>query len=267
MSIFKIATFNVNSVKSRLPILESWLAANNAPDILCLQETKCQDADFPKDFFESLGYKCFFKGMKSYNGIAVISKIEPDSCAFGLRDGTAAPEKEESENARVAHVRFKDLTVINSYIPQGKELEHPDYPYKLAFLGRIKKMLAREHSPSEKLLWVGDLNVAPTDIDVTNPKTTKDHVCFHTSVKEALADVMEWGLVDIFRQHRPNSGEFTFWDYRVKDSLNRNIGWRIDHIIGTQAAAALCRSVTVERDLRAMERPSDHTAVTAELEF
>lgn len=267
MPAIKIATFNVNSVKSRLPILESWLTSDSAPDILCLQETKCQDGDFPTDFFASLGYKANFKGMKSYNGVAIISKTDPDRVSFGLGDGAADPSKEESENARVARADFGGIRIINSYVPQGKELDNPDYPYKLAFLGRIKKMLERDYKPADKVLWLGDLNVAPTDIDVTNPKTKKDHVCFHTSVKEALTEVMDWGLVDIFRAHRPDAGEFTFWDYRVKNSLERNIGWRIDHLLGTQSLAEICRGVTVERELRAMERPSDHTAVVGTFEI
>ena len=261
-----IATFNVNSVKSRLPILGAWLAKDGAPDVLCLQETKCQDADFPSAFFEEFGYTCAYRGMKSYNGVAVISKTAPESVSFGLGD---APEegRAESEAARVAMARFGGFTLLNTYIPQGKELEHADYPYKLRFIARVRTLLERECSPEERVIWVGDLNVAPTDIDVTNPKTKRDHVCFHQSVKDALTDAMGWGLVDIFREHLPGEGHFTFWDYRVKDSLNRNIGWRIDHILGTKSAAALCRGVRVERELRAMERPSDHTAVAAEFDF
>ncbi|MCF0248217.1 MAG: exodeoxyribonuclease III, partial [Synergistes sp.] len=108
---------------------------------------------------------------------------------------------------------------------------------------------------------------APLDIDVTAPKTKKDHVCFHRSVKEALANAMAWGMVDIFREQLPEAGEYTFWDYRVKDALSRNIGWRIDHILGTPVIAERCRGVRVERALRAMERPSDHTAVVAEFDL
>lgn len=263
MAQISIATYNTNSVKSRLHILEHWLKSGDAPDILCIQETKCQDKDFPLDFFESCGYKCSFKGMKSYNGVAIISKTEPDEVETGLCDGLALPEKEESENARVMRAKFGSLNLFNTYIPQGKAIDHADYPYKLDFFGRVKALFDRKSSPAEKLLWVGDLNIAPTDIDVTNPKTKKDHSCFHVDVQNAFRNVMDWGLTDIFRQHRPDAGEFTFWDYRVKDSLSRNIGWRIDHVIGTEKVAAECTEVTVRRDLRAMEKPSDHTAVVA----
>lgn len=266
MSDIRIATFNVNSVKSRLPVLDVWLASGGAPDILCLQETKCRDEEFPAAFFEERGYKCVYKGMKSYNGVAVIAREMPDEFEFGIRDGEETG-REESENARVLFARFGKLALLNTYVPQGKEIDNPDYPYKLRFIGRIRKLIERKCSREDMLLWVGDLNVAPTDIDVTNPKNKKNHVCFHEDVKKALAQAMEWGLVDIFRQHLPSEGEYTFWDYRIKNSLERNIGWRIDHILGTKAAAELCRGVTVERQLRAMEKPSDHTAVTAAFSF
>ena len=262
----KISTFNVNSVKSRLPILDTWLASDDAPDILCLQETKCRDEEFPVDFFTERGFRSTYKGMKTYNGVAVISRAEPDEFEFGLCDGEE-PEREESENARVARVRFGDLTVLNTYIPQGKSIDNPDFEYKLRFIARVRALLERKCSPDLPVIWLGDLNVAPLDIDVTAPKTKKDHVCFHRSVKEALANAMAWGMVDIFREQLPEAGEYTFWDYRVKDALSRNIGWRIDHILGTPVIAERCRGVRVERALRAMERPSDHTAVVAEFDL
>lgn len=264
MPQLKVATFNVNSVRTRLPVLEKWLTSSKAPDIICLQETKSQDVNFPVDFFTSLGYKAFFKGMKSYNGVAIISKTTPEKVVFGLDDGNFTDEAaEESENARVVRASFGEINIVNTYIPQGKSIDHADYPYKLAFLARVRDLFEREYKPTDKVLWLGDLNVAPKDIDVTNPKTKKTHVCFHEDVKEALKNVMSWGMVDIFRLHLPDAGEFTYWDYRVKDSLTRNIGWRIDHILGTASMAALCTAVEVKRELRAMERPSDHTAVVA----
>lgn len=266
MSDIKIATFNVNSVKSRLPLLDGWLAHSGAPDILCLQETKCRDEEFPSAFFEGRGYRCVYKGMKSYNGVAVISREAPDEFEFGLCDGEEDGRK-ESENARVVRARFGPLTVLNTYIPQGKEIDNPDYPYKLRFIARVRGLLERKCTPEARVVWLGDLNVAPTDIDVTNPKNKKEHVCFHEDVKKALKDAMEWGLVDIFREQLPGAGEYTFWDYRIKNALERNIGWRIDHILGTKSAAVRCTGVKVERGLRAAERPSDHTAVVASFSF
>ena len=267
MPRINIGTFNVNSVKTRLPVLESFLASEGAPDILCLQETKCRDEEFPADFFEELGYHCLYKGMKSYNGVAVISKTEPDEASFGLNDEAAEPEREESENARVIRARFGDLNILNTYIPQGKEIDNPDYLYRLKFFQRVRELFERNFTPKNKVLWLGDLNVAPTELDVANPGNKTNHVCFHTEVKKAFADVMSWGFVDIFRKHLPGEGEYSFWDYRIKDSLSRNIGWRIDHIIGTDVMAEASRKVWVERSLRAMERPSDHTAVVCSFEI
>ena len=219
----KIATFNVNSVKSRIPVLIQWFETKGAPDILCLQETKCVDEDFPAYFFEDYFDFCNYRGMKSYNGVAIISKREPDEVSFGLGDEGEAG-REESEAARVAFARFGKLFVLNTYIPQGKDIEHPDYAYKLRFIARVRALLERRCTPDDLVVWVGDLNVAPSEIDVANPKNKKNHVCFHEDVKRALASAMEWGLVDIFREHLPNEGEYTFWDYRIKDSLARRRG-------------------------------------------
>ena len=159
------------------------------------------------------------------------------------------------------------LTSRNYYrLRWNKEIDNPDYQYKLRFFERVRNLFEMKFTPKEKLLWLGDLNVAPTDFDVANPKNKKNHVCFHTDVKKAFAEVMSWGFVDIFRKHLPDDGEYTFWDYRIKDALPRNIGWRIDHVIGTEIMAEASRKVWVERCLRAMERPSDHTAVIASFE-
>jgi len=263
MSLLTIGTFNVNSVKSRLPVLEYFLRGENAPDILCLQETKCTNENFPLAFFEQLGYNAVFRGMKSYNGVAVISRVTPEEYFFGLDDGAAMGPLKESEESRVIYARFGDLHILNTYVPQGKELDNPDYAYKLNFLGRVKKLLERRFKPADKVLWTGDINVAPTDLDVTHPENKRNHVCFHKDVKEKLEDVKAWGLSDIFRRHRPGAGEFSFWDYRVPKALERNIGWRIDHILGTESVAKASADAWAVRELRAMEKPSDHTAVMA----
>lgn len=253
----RVATFNVNSLKARLPIVERFLSEEDAPDVVCFQETKCQNADFPADFFEGLGYKAVFQGMKSYNGVAVVSRTEPDEASFGFGDG----EDQEQDLARLSVTRFGALNIVNSYVPQGKEMGLPDFAYKLRFFERIRALLERKYNPSELLLWTGDLNVAPTDIDVTHPENKRSHVCVCEEARQALEGVCAWGLADVFRKHRPEPGEFSFWDYRVKGALERNIGWRIDHLFATEPLADRSRGVYVARELRAMERPSDHTAV------
>lgn len=257
MSEVKIATFNVNSLKSRLPIVERFLSKESAPGIVCFQETKCQDKDFPVDFFRALGYEVAYRGMKSYNGVAIASKIPLDEASFGFEDG----EDQEQDLARLAVVRTEKLAIACSYVPQGKSLELPDFQYKLTFFKRLRGLFERKFKPSDLLLWTGDLNVAPEDMDVTNPDNKRDHVCFAQEAKDALAAVMSWGFSDVFRKHRPQPGEFSFWDYRIRDALARNIGWRIDHLLATAPLASKSKDAYAVRELRAMERPSDHTAV------
>jgi exodeoxyribonuclease-3 len=258
MAKTKIATFNVNSLKARLRIVESFLSGDRAPDIICFQETKCRNEDFPIDFFRDAGYECSYSGMKSYNGVAVASRARPDDVRIGFDDG----EDSEQDRARVVRTRFKDLNVVCTYVPQGREIDSPDFQYKKRFLKRLRAMLERDYKLSGLLLWTGDINVAPTDIDVTHPENKRDHVCVCEEIRTALTDVLSWGLVDVYRKHRPEAGEFSFWDYRVKGALDRNIGWRIDHLFATPALANKSADAYAVRDLRAMERPSDHTAVT-----
>jgi exodeoxyribonuclease-3 len=259
MGRIRIATFNVNSLNARLPIVEKFLSGGDAPDVLCLQETKCQDANFPADRFAALGYECVYSGMKSYNGVAIASKTEPQDVRMGFEDG----EDSAQDAARLIRARFGDISVVCTYVPQGKSMDSPDFPYKLRFLGRLRNLFARDYEPSGKMLWTGDINVALDDADVTHPENKRDHVCVCEEARAAMRNVISWGLVDVFRKHRPGAGEFTFWDYRVKNALERNIGWRIDHIFATPALASASVDAYAARELRAMERPSDHTAAVA----
>jgi len=255
-----IATFNVNSLKARLPIVDSFLSGEGAPDILCLQETKCRDGEFPVDFFTQKGYECAYSGMKSYNGVAVVSREKPDEAEPGFGDG----EDSEQDMARILRARFGSLDVVCSYVPQGREMTSPEFQHKKHFLERVRALFEKNYSTSGRMLWTGDLNVAPLDMDVTHPENKRDHVCVCEEARAALAGVVSWGLVDVFRKHLPNPGEFTFWDYRVKGALERNIGWRIDHLFATPPLAEASLGVRVVRELRVMDRPSDHTAVVAE---
>ncbi|MDR3332476.1 MAG: exodeoxyribonuclease III [Synergistaceae bacterium] len=257
MSILRIATFNVNSLKSRLPVVERLLTADDSPDIICFQETKCQDREFPAAFFRERGYAVAFSGMKSYNGVAVASRRQADDVTFGFSDG----EDLEQDRARLAIARFGGLSIACSYVPQGKVMESPDFHYKLRFFERLKMLFDRRFKATGRLLWTGDINVAPEDMDVTHPEKKRDHVCCCLEAKAALQDVLSWGFVDVYRKHRPNPGEFSFWDYRVPGALERNIGWRIDHLFATESLALCSRDAYAMLELRAMERPSDHTAV------
>ena len=258
MAALRLATFNVNSVRSRLPILERWMPESEV-DLLFLQETKVVDADFPAAPFEAMGYKVWFRGEKSYNGVAVVAREGLDAdVSFGFGDGE--PGKPDFET-RVALARAGGVTVLNTYVPQGKSIDHPDFEVKKDFLDRVRKIVEREMAAP--FAWVGDLNVAPTEIDVTNPANKKNHVCFHVSIRERFAAVSD-GLVDLLRRFRPEEGEYTFFDYRVKDSLERNIGWRIDHVMASPSLAEKAADCFVAREPRGWERPSDHTPLVAD---
>lgn len=257
MAHFSVATFNVNSVRSRMPVLERWLP-DNPVDILCLQETKVVDEDFPVQAFSDLGYAVAFRGQKAYNGVALASRREPDEVVYGFGDGL-----EPDDGPRLVRARFGDLVTINSYVPQGKSIDHPDFEYKKDFLRRLAALFDAERKRGGHLLWVGDLNVAPTEEDVTNPSNKKDHVCFHHSIRELYAEIVAGRFIDVFRRHRPDPGEYSFWDYRVKNALERNIGWRIDHVLASPELAERSLDCYVDREPRAWEKPSDHTVVVA----
>ena len=196
----RLATFNVNSVRSRLPVLERWLPEGDV-DLLFLQETKATDADFPAAAFEAMGYSVRFCGEKSYNGVASAARDARalEDVAFGFGDG-----EEPDFPTRVTLLRWGELTVLNTYVPQGKALDHPDYEVKKRFLDRVRAIVERE--AARPFVWVGDLNVAPTEIDVTNPANKKDHVCFHTDIRAKFAGTAE-GLVDVLRRFRPDPEE------------------------------------------------------------
>jgi exodeoxyribonuclease-3 len=258
MSIFKIATYNVNSIRSRLPIVLAWLEENR-PDVLCLQETKVDDARFPVAEFTAAGYRVVFKGEKQYNGVAVASLRKPDDVSFGMADEGPA------DGARLIRADFSGISVINTYVPQGRDRDAAQFIYKLEWFKRFRNYLQRSLAPERPVIWLGDLNVAPEKIDVHDPKKLLGHVCFTPEVWEAFAAVKAWGLEDIFRRHHPGeAGQYTFFDYRVPRSVDRGLGWRIDHILAT--APLVERSVSCRIDIRPrlMERPSDHTVLMAE---
>ena len=257
----RIATFNVNSVRSRMPILKRWLP-NSKVDLLFLQETKVVNADFPEAAFEAMGYKAYFCGEKSYNGVAVAAR-EGLQVRFGFKDGL---EPDFSTRVAVAETpgAFKFL---NTYVPQGKDITHADYQVKKRFLERVRVFLDREAVTNTPFAWVGDLNVAPGELDVIHPENKKDHVCFHEEVRKKLAQVVSWGLIDLFRRFHPRAVEYTFFDYRTKDALSRNMGWRIDHIFANESLAARATACFVDRQPRGWEKPSDHTPLIADFEL
>ena len=254
---FKIATYNANSIRSRITLVQDWLSREQ-PDVLCIQETKVQDQDFPRGAFTDVGYNVVFRGQQAYSGVAIASLGQPEDVTFGL-------DSEPKDEPRLITAKIDGITIVNTYVPQGRSVNSEMFSYKLEWFVRLRDYFARNFSPDEPLIWCGDLNVAPLEIDVHDPKRLAKHIDFHPQVREALARVTRWGFVDVFRRHHPDEpGQYTFWDYRVKGVLERNLGWRVDHIYATQPIAERSVNAWIDREARAAEKPSDHTFLVAE---
>lgn len=253
----KIATFNANSIRSRLHIVRPWLTANE-PDVLCIQETKTPDSDFPVDEFAGLGYYVTFSGQKGYNGVAIASRKKPDKVSFGLDNGSSP------DHSRLLYARFGPVHVVNTYVPQGREITSSMYEYKLQWFERLRSFFERNFSARQKLLWTGDINIAPDRIDVHNPDKQKKHVCFHEDARKAFRDTVAWGFTDVFRLYHPEPGQYSFYDYRTKNAVERKIGWRVDHVLATRSLAKHSKDCYIDVEPRKWNKPSDHTFVVAE---
>lgn len=256
---FVVATWNVNSIRSRLHALLPWLEKTE-PDVVCLQETKVQDPDFPMGAMEGAGYHAAFRGEKAYNGVAILSRTPIENVRCGFDDDGPAGD------ARLIIGDVHGITIVNTYVPQGRDVDHPIYAYKLAWFERLRALFEGRFSPDQPLLWVGDLNVAPTPVDVWDPKRLLGHVCFNPQVTEALETVKTWGFVDVFRKHVPDPGQYSYYDYRTLRGVAEGKGWRIDHILATKPLADRSVTAWIDLDPRTGERPSDHTPMLVELE-
>ena len=257
----RIATFNANSIRTRLPIILPWLQ-EQCPDILAVQETKVQDHEFPESAFREIGYHCVFRGEKSYNGVALISREPTDEIRAGFHSG------DMGNASRLIRGRWGDLHVINAYVPQGRDRESEHYAGKLQWLRHFRKMLEEDYSPEARVIWLGDLNVAPEPIDVHDPKGLDGHVCFNGELTELFYRVCSWGFLDVFRKHHPESGQFSFFDYR-EASVYKNKGWRIDHILATSPMYERSKDARIDLKPRRLRepKPSDHTFVIADFEI
>lgn len=253
----KIATFNVNSIRKRLPIVLEWIEHND-PDVLCLQETKVQDSEFPILPLTATGYHLTFRGMKGYNGVAVISRRNPEAVFHGFKKG------KDSEDVRLLHVVIQGVHVINTYVPQGYQIDSPKYLYKLRWFKRLRQYFQNHISSNQLAIWCGDMNVAPRAIDVHSPEKHLQHVCYHEAARKAYAQTVSWGFEDVFCKLYPDRQQYTFWDYRQPSSLAANKGWRIDHILATPSLAAKCKQVDVDLGPRRRKEASDHTVLWAE---
>jgi exodeoxyribonuclease-3 len=246
-------------LRARLPVVLAWLADNHS-DILCVQETKVQDTDFPADAFDGTDYKYIFRGQKSYNGVAIFSKSEIADVQFGFDD-------EPKDEPRLAKAEINGIVVVNTYVPQGYSPESEKFEYKLSWFNRLLAFFDKNFKPADHVLWVGDFNIAPEPIDVYDPEGLLGHVCFHPDVHKALNQVMKWGFVDVFRMHCRQAGQYTFWDYRMRGAFKRNRGWRLDHILATKPLAEKSTACYIDKQPRLADRPSDHTPIIAEFDL
>jgi exodeoxyribonuclease-3 len=254
----KIATYNVNSIRQRLPMVLDWTAAHK-PDVLCLQETKVQDQDFPAEAIRQAGYHVVFRGMKAYNGVATLSLVEPEKVVYGLQEGP------DSEDCRLLQTVILGVPIINSYVPQGYAVGSEKYAFKLEWFRRLRAYFAAALNPDSPAIWLGDLNVAPEPIDVYHPDKRGNDPDFHIDARNAYKDVVAWGYVDVFRKLHPDAVQYTYWDY-YRNAFQRNFGWRIDHILATSVLAERCHTAEVDMAPRGVPGASDHTIVWAEFE-
>lgn len=249
-----IASWNVNSLNARMPRVEEWLSRVQ-PDVLCLQETKMTDAQFPGMDFQRLGYDSVHHGEGRWNGVAILSRVGLDDVLFGFHDG-----EEPDTDARLVWATCGGVRVGTVYVPNGREVGHDHYRYKLAWLGRLRAHLDAHHTPDELLVLLGDWNIAPADIDVWDPKAFVGSTHVTEPERDALARIREWGLVDTLRERYPEPGIFSYWDYRAGDFHQRR-GMRIDYLLSSEPLARRCRADLIDRNARKGSKPSDHAPV------
>lgn len=255
MSHFKIATWNVNSLRVRLQHVLDWIQAH-APDVMVLQETKILDEDFPLAEFQKIGYQAVFSGQKTYNGVAILSK-EP------VLDVVKDFPSLDDHQRRVLAGTVSGIRVLNLYVPNGENVFSLKYEYKLNWLSHLDDYLKNELKRYPNMIILGDFNIAPSEIDVHDPALWEGHVLFSEKERMAFQEILKLGFYDTFRHANPEEKAFTWWDYRM-NGFKRNLGLRIDHILSSSSLLPSLTSCIIDRSMRSLERPSDHAPVMAE---
>ncbi len=256
----KVATFNVNSIRNRLEVILRWMQDNKA-DMLCLQETKCQDKDFPEDAIKEAGLNCAFCGQKTFNGVALVSPHELTDVSTGAESPVTGKE------ARFISARVGDVLFVNTYIPMGQEKGTDKFEFKLEFLDYMRDYFAGLLR-TENIVWCGDFNIALTDMDLYEPDAHRGGVCFCEEEQTRLRSIMELGLSDTYRQLWPDAEKaFTFWDYRIPAAVRRGMGWRLDYIMASQAVADTLTASWIDKEVRMQPKPSDHTLLISEFNY
>ena len=256
----KLASWNVNSLKVRLPQLLHYLETRQ-PDVVCLQETKLEDANFPRQELESAGYSVAFSGQKTYNGVALLSR----NALGGLDDVTCGNPLFEDPQKRLIAATIDGIRVICSYIPNGQEVGSDKYAYKLAWLDALERWLGEELTRHPQLVLAGDFNIAPDDRDVYDPEAWAGKILCSAAERAAFLRLAQLGMHDSFRRFEQPEKSFSWWDYRML-GFPKNLGLRIDHILLSKPLAERCSAAGIDRDMRKLERPSDHAPVTATLD-
>jgi exodeoxyribonuclease-3 len=247
-----IATWNVNSLKVRMPVLLDFLARHR-PDAVALQETKLADDQFPTLELAAAGYQVVYAGQKTYNGVAILAKDRPDACAYGLPDFA-------DEQKRVIAATVNGVRVIDLYVPNGQSVGSEKYAYKLTWLAALERWLGEQLLEHEKIVVLGDFNIAPQDEDVFDPWEWEGRVLFSEPEKAAFARLLALGFVDGFRQFPHPPKTFTWWDYRL-NGFKRNRGLRIDHVLVSPALVPKLKGAMVDVAPRTLDKPSDHAPV------
>lgn len=258
----KLASWNVNSLKVRLPQLLDWLASHT-PDVVCLQETKVEDVKFPLRELEAAGYRCAFSGQKTYNGVAILSRGPLADVAARI---SAFPDDQRRVIAASVGQGSEAIRVVCVYVPNGQAVASQKYEYKLKWLAALRIWLQEELRRTPRLAVLGDYNIAPADEDVHDPKAWDGRILCSAPEREAFGNLVTLGLKDAFRLFTRKEKSFTWWDYRM-NAFRRNLGLRIDHVLLSFELASLCRACTIDVEPRRQERPSDHAPIVAELEI
>ena len=259
----KIATWNVNSIRTRLEHVTEWLTQNPV-DVLCLQETKVVDADFPRSSFEELGYQLYISGQKSYNGVAIASLQPLSDVSIGFQSILKDIKPEWDEQKRVITGVINGIRIVNLYVPNGSSIGSEKYEYKLGWLKILGEYLQALLKSNSAICMCGDFNIALEDKDIHEKANPDNHIMSSESERQALKEILTLGFADAFRKFTPESGHYSWWDYRAA-SFRRNLGWRIDHHYLTPELYESAKSCVIDTTPRKKEKPSDHTPVILEV--
>jgi exodeoxyribonuclease-3 len=261
----RIASWNVNSLRTRLEQVLAWLEREQ-PEVLCLQETKVEDALFPREPFAERGYGCAVSGQKAYNGVAILSRLPLDDVQIGLEallPGDAEAER-LGEQKRLISARIEGVRVLNLYVPNGSAVGSDKYAYKLEWLACLKRYLAAQERQGDPLCMLGDFNIGPQDRDLPDPERQTGGIMASEPERQALRELLGERLQDVFRVFEPGSGHWSWWDYR-SGAWERDQGWRIDHIYVCEELLACATGCVIHKATRGQPQPSDHAPVVVHL--